>query len=110
MGMCGQICYEFVLWSTQNTHKHTFRTELTGRGLTFISRMEASVSTEKDVSQLPLLEEAPPREARVAADRVEAVLEPCEDATGGQCCLASQGHVAKSSLPSKTTPDRKSVV
>lgn len=43
---------------------------------TFISRMEASVSAEIEVSQLPLLDDPPPRDARVAAERVEAVLEP----------------------------------
>lgn len=41
-----------------------------------ISLIDASVSTENDVSQLPLRDEAPPREASVAADSVEAVLEP----------------------------------
>lgn len=41
-----------------------------------MSLMDTSVSTENDVSQLPLREEAPPREARVAAESVEAVLEP----------------------------------
>lgn len=43
---------------------------------TFISLIDASVSTENDVSQLPLRDETPPREASVAADSVEAVLEP----------------------------------
>lgn len=38
--------------------------------------MDASVSTEKEVSQLPLLDEGPPSDAKVAADRVEAVLDP----------------------------------
>lgn len=41
-----------------------------------MSLMDASVSTEKDVSQLPLRDETPPREASVAAERVEAALEP----------------------------------
>lgn len=41
-----------------------------------MSLIDASVSMENDVSQLPLRDEAPPREARVAADRVDAVLEP----------------------------------
>lgn len=40
-----------------------------------MSLMEASVSMEKDVSQLPLRDEASPSEASVASDRVEAVLE-----------------------------------
>ena len=44
--------------------------------LTFISRMEASVSAEIEVSQLPLRDKPPPSEARVAAERVEAVLDP----------------------------------
>lgn len=44
--------------------------------ITFISRMEASVSAEIEVSQLPLRDKPPPRDARVAAERVEAVLEP----------------------------------
>lgn len=44
--------------------------------VTFISLMDASVSKENDVSQLPLRDEAPPSEARVAAESVEAVLEP----------------------------------
>lgn len=48
---------------------------------TFISLMDASVSTENDVSQLPLREEAPPSEASVAADRVDAVLEPLAEET-----------------------------
>jgi len=38
--------------------------------------MEASVSAESEVSQLPLRDNPPPRDARVAAERVEAVLEP----------------------------------
>lgn len=38
--------------------------------------MDASVSTDNDVSQLPLRDEAPPRDASVAADSVKAVLEP----------------------------------
>lgn len=41
-----------------------------------MSLIDASVSTENDVSQLPLRDEAPPREASVAAERVDAVLEP----------------------------------
>ena len=41
-----------------------------------MSLMDASVSTENDVSQLPLRDEAPPSEASVAADSVDAVLEP----------------------------------
>ena len=41
-----------------------------------MSLMEASVSTEKEVSQLPRRDDGAPSEARVAADRVEAVLEP----------------------------------
>lgn len=45
-------------------------------GCTFISLSDASVSRETDVSQLPLRDEAPAREARVAADSVDAVLEP----------------------------------
>lgn len=44
--------------------------------MTFISRMEASVSTEMEVSQLPLREKPPPSEAKVAAERVDAVLDP----------------------------------
>lgn len=44
--------------------------------MTFISRMEASVSTDMEVSQLPLREKPPPSDAKVAADRVDAVLEP----------------------------------
>jgi len=40
-----------------------------------MSLIDASVSTEKEVSQLPLREAGPPSEASVAADRVEAVLE-----------------------------------
>lgn len=38
--------------------------------------MEASVSAEAEVSQLPLRDKPPPREAKVAAERVEAVLDP----------------------------------
>lgn len=44
--------------------------------LTFISRMEASVSTDMEVSQLPLREKPPPSDAKVAAERVDAVLDP----------------------------------
>lgn len=44
--------------------------------MTFISRMEASVSTDMEVSQLPLREKPPPSEAKVAAERVDAVLDP----------------------------------
>lgn len=43
--------------------------------MTFISRMDASVSTDMEVSQLPLREKPPPSEAKVAADRVDAVLD-----------------------------------
>lgn len=46
--------------------------------------MEASVSTEIEVSQLPLREEGPPSDARVAAERVEAVLEPWEETGQGR--------------------------
>lgn len=44
--------------------------------LTLISLMDASVSAEMDVSPLPLREEVPPREAKVAADRLETVRAP----------------------------------
>lgn len=38
--------------------------------------MDASVSAEMDVSPLPLLEDVPPREVRVAPDIVDAREEP----------------------------------
>jgi len=44
--------------------------------LTFISLIDASVSAEMDVSPLPLREEVPPKEAKVAADRLETVRAP----------------------------------
>lgn len=40
-----------------------------------MSLTDASVSTEKLVSQLPRRDEAPPSEASVAADSMEAVLD-----------------------------------
>lgn len=40
--------------------------------------MEASVSMEMEVSPLPLREEVPPSEARVAADRLGMLREPCK--------------------------------
>lgn len=49
-----------------------------------ISLMEASVSTEMDVSPLPLREEVPPREARVAADSPGRLREPWK-ATRTEC-------------------------
>lgn len=61
---------EFNLFQTLKKLSHGFL------NVTFISLMDASVSTENDVSQLPLRDEAPPSEARVAAESVEAVLEP----------------------------------
>lgn len=41
-----------------------------GGRVTLISRMDASVSAETEVSPLPLRAEVPPSEARVAADRL----------------------------------------
>ena len=52
-----------------------------------MSLIDASVSTENDVSQLPLRDEGPPSEASVAADRVEAVLEPWEKHSSGHNLL-----------------------
>lgn len=43
---------------------------------TLISRMEPSVSIEVVVSPLPRLDEVPPKEARVAAERLEAARDP----------------------------------
>lgn len=61
-------------------HKHTTNNtsylKSNDDKMTFISRMEASVSTDMEVSQLPLREKPPPSEAKVAAERVDAVLDP----------------------------------
>lgn len=46
------------------------------KNLTFISLIDASVSAEMDVSPLPLREDVPPREANVAADKLETVRAP----------------------------------
>lgn len=54
-----------------------FRGETKQKGTkTLISRMETSVSAVKDVSPLPLREDVPPREVRVAPDIVDAREEP----------------------------------
>lgn len=43
---------------------------------TLISFMDASVSAEMDVSPLPLREDVPPREVRVAPETVDAREDP----------------------------------